>query len=360
MDSLTQITLGAAVGEAALGRQLGNRAILWGAVFGTLPDLDMVVAPFQDSIQFLVHHRGLSHSLLAVLVASCVFTPVFVNWYRDVPGAPSGRRWAAFFVLVFLTHILLDCCTNYGTQIFAPFSDRRVAWNTIFIIDPLYTVPFLACVVLCLFLQRTSRWRRRVNWLGISLSTGYLLLTLANKFYVDTVFAESLAQQQISAQRFMTCPTPLNSILWYCVAEVDDGYHIGFYSLLDETRAVAFQYVPRRAELLDERGQLAKTVPVERLIWFADGYYCVRPHPGAPEQGVILYVMKFGKLNLLGEEDLYPFAYAVHRTANPGVLVERYETRSGQPTGTLLKQLWQRLQGTGMRGVSEKQNALAE
>jgi len=335
MDSLTQITLGAAVGEAILGRQLGNRAIVWGAVFGTVPDLDIVFTPFQDSIQFLVHHRGLSHSLLAVFVATPVLAWGFAKAYRPAVGY---WRWASFFFLVLLTHILLDCLTVYGTQLFVPFSDVRVAWSTIFIIDPLYTLPFLGCVVACLFLQRTGRWRRTINLIGLLLSTAYLALTVVNKLHVEQVFADALARQKIETTRLMTCPTPLNNVLWYCIAEDETGYHVGLYSLLDSHQDIEFRGVPRREDLL---GDLASTYGVDRLIWFADGYYCVRPHPDS----VILHVMKFGNLDLTGASDAYPFSYLVRPAANPGVLIERHERPSDISADELISRLWSRLRG---------------
>ncbi|MCG8583827.1 MAG: metal-dependent hydrolase [Pirellulales bacterium] len=344
MDSLTQITLGAAVGEATLGRQLGNRAILWGAVFGTLPDMDMVATPFQDSVQFLVHHRAASHSLLAIVVATPLFAWLFTRWYREHDPPISYRRWFAFFGLVFLTHVLLDCCTNYGTQIYWPFSDARVGWNNIFIIDPLYTLPFLACVIACMFFARTSGWRRAINYAGLIISTAYLALTFANKHHVNDVFAQSFEQQGIEINRMMTCPTPLNNLLWYCVAEAQDdvagqgGYHIGFYSLLDADRDVEFQFVPRHDELWQD---IKDTYPIERMIWFADGYYCLRPHA----EGVVLHVMKFGKLNGNGAEELYPFTYLVRRRPNPGVTVERYNAPRETSLPELAENLWTRMLG---------------
>ncbi len=80
MDSLTQIVLGAAMGEAVAGRKIGNKAMLWGAIAGTIPDLDVFVGPIlrwsaEDSLAF---HRGITHSLLfAVLV------PLLLAWYTS-------------------------------------------------------------------------------------------------------------------------------------------------------------------------------------------------------------------------------------------------------------------------------------
>ena len=335
MDSLTQITLGAAVGEAVLGRQIGNRAIVWGAVFGTLPDLDVLLTPFQDSVQFLVHHRGLSHSLSAVVVTTPLLSWGFARWYRHSPGY---WRWFSFFFLVLLTHILLDCCTVYGTQLFLPFSDWRIAWSSIFIIDPLYTIPFLACVTACLFLRRTSRWRRAINCAGLVLSSGYLALTIVNKSHVERVFAGALARQQVDARRFMSCPTPLNNVLWYGIAEDEQGYHVGLYSLLDSDEEIEFQRIPRRADLL---GELIHSYAVDRLIWFADGYYNVRPHT----QGVLLHVMKFGNLDPTGRQERYPFTYLIRQTSNPGVVVEPFESTRDVQIGELAARLWTRLKG---------------
>ncbi len=338
MDSVTQITLGAAVGEAVLGRQLGNRAILWGAAFGTLPDLDVVFSPLLDPVGFIVHHRALSHSLLLVAVATPLFSSLFVRWYRNDPRQVGYWRWFAFFFLVLLTHIVLDCCTNYGTQIFTPFSDARIAWSNIFIIDPLYTIPFLSCVIACLFFERTSPWRRRINYCGLALSTGYLVFTFAVKTHVERVFADSLAESSIEVSRFMTCPTPLNSILWYGVAESDQGYQVGFYSLFDSERKIEFEFIPRNEELL---GDLAETYEVDRLTWFANNYYCVRPH----EEGLLLHVMNFGKLDFGGDQQRYPFTYLLVEKPNPGVVVKSYAVPHQAPLGQLFRKLWTRLKG---------------
>ena len=338
MDSVTQITLGAAVGEAVLGRQLGNRAILWGAAFGTLPDLDVIFAPLLDPVGFIVHHRALSHSLLFVAVVTPLFSSLFVRWYQGHSETIRYWRWFAFFFLVLLTHILLDCCTNYGTQLFTPFSDARVAWNNIFIIDPIYTVPFLACVVVCLFLSPTNRWRGRINSLGLILSTSYLIFTFMAKTHVERVFANSLAQQRIPSTRFMTCPTPLNCVLWYGVAEVEGGYHVGFYSLFDSEPEVEFEFIERQQELL---GELSDSYEVDRLKWFANGYYCVRTH----DEGLLLHVMNFGKLDFGGEPQRYPFTYLLRKKSNPGVLVTSHAVPHEAPLGELFRRLWMRLQG---------------
>ncbi|MFZ9936659.1 MAG: metal-dependent hydrolase, partial [Luteolibacter sp.] len=141
LDSITQATLGAAVGELMLGRKLGNRGLAWGAFFGTLPDLDVVVSPFLDNAANLWWHRGPSHSLLAMALAAWLFSPWLAKrWKR----ARISRAQAAWFVFaVWSTHVLIDCFTVYGTSVLWPFSGHRVGFNHLFIIDFFYTLPML-------------------------------------------------------------------------------------------------------------------------------------------------------------------------------------------------------------------------
>jgi inner membrane protein len=331
------MTLGAAVGEAALGRRLGNRAPLWGALFGIAPDLDVVITPFVDPVGFIVQHRGVSHSLLAVAVVSPLLAWVFHRRRGRSEPVPFPR-WLCFFVGVFSTHILLDCFTNYGTQIFWPFSDLRVAWNSIFIIDPLYTVPLLACVLICLVLHRQRRARRVLNSVGLVVSTLYLVLAVVVKLHMNDVFSEALARRDIEVQRLMTCPTPLNTVLWYGMAETESGYHVAFHSLLDGDRDVSFRFVPRGEDLLDA---LKADRRVNRLVWFADGYYSVRPHA----EGIVLDVLKFGRIDLEGDDGLYPFSYLLRPSVGSGVTVERLSPLGDLSLSRRLGELWTRILG---------------
>ena len=65
MDSLTQIVLGAACGEVVLGKKIGNKALFFGAIGGTLPDLDVFVGKwlYSNEIQAMAFHRGFMHSI---------------------------------------------------------------------------------------------------------------------------------------------------------------------------------------------------------------------------------------------------------------------------------------------------------
>ncbi len=301
MDSLTQLALGAAVGEAAAGRQVGRRAILWGAVCGTFPDLDTFI-PLGDAVSDFTYHRGASHSLF-VLAA---LTPLFV-WLilRLHPGTHEHRwRWAALVSMVFATHVLLDSFTVYGTQIFWPVWTTPMTWSTIFIIDPLYTLPLLFGVIAALVAGRENRRGHTANTIGLALSSAYLAWTLGMKLHVEQVAHESLAAQGIEASDVLTTPAPFNSVLWRTLAVNDSHYYEGFYSLLDESRVIRFDSHPRSLSLI---GPLQETWAVQRLQWFTKNFYAVERQ----SEDIVMTDLR------MGLEPDYVFRFVVGRAGNP-------------------------------------------
>ncbi|GAB4403664.1 MAG: metal-dependent hydrolase [Bacteroidia bacterium] len=279
MDALTQIVLGAAVGEAVLGKKVGNKAALWGAVGGIVPDLDVVTAVFQGEYAYLVSHRSVTHSLAFCLLAAPILGWAVHQLYHRQVG--SLRQWGLLMLWTLLTHIALDCFTTWGTQVFYPFSDYRVAFGTIFVVDPLYTLPLGVGLLLALARRRDSRWRHVWNQLGLGLSSLYLVLTVVNKQAVDFIFAETLHQAGRSVQRWTTYPTPGNNVLWYVVAEEPGSYDIGYVSLLDNLRKphVRLYSLPKQHHL----ASIAADDPMlERLDWVSNGCYTLEQQGDTP------------------------------------------------------------------------------
>ncbi|MEW4922846.1 metal-dependent hydrolase [Algibacter sp. 2305UL17-15] len=275
MDSLTQIILGAACGEAVLGKKIGNKALLFGALGGTIPDLDVLVGGwlYGNEIDAMLFHRGFMHSILFSVLAAFILGWVVYKLYN------SGRRlnsttlkdWTSLFFWSLFTHPILDCFTPYGTQLFAPFSDYRVALNNIAVADPAYTLPFLVCVIVLMFFRRTSEKRRLWLKLGIGISSAYMLFTLGNKLYIDSVFRKSLKDNDISAIRFSTQPAILNNILWYAIAETETSYFVADYSLFDKkNRFQNFREVPKQRDL-----KPSDYNDIKGLAWFSNQYYSI-------------------------------------------------------------------------------------
>ena len=220
MDSVTQLVLGAAVGEAVMGLKVGNKAVLWGAIAGTLPDLDVFI-PLGDVVRDFTYHRSSSHSLF-VLAA---LTPLMVWLINKIhPGLREHRsRWMLMIYLVFATHVLLDSFTAYGTQIFWPIVTTPVSWSTVFIIDPLYTLPMVVGVLAALLMTRDTNRGHLLNRYGLVLSAAYLSWTLIAKQVTESNIEADLQAQDIRYQKIFTTPSPFNSLLWRAVVKVDNG-----------------------------------------------------------------------------------------------------------------------------------------
>ena len=330
MDSVTQIALGAAVGEATLGRKVGWRAPFWGGLCGLLPDFD-VLWPFADPVAAFTWHRGYSHALAVLTLA----TPL-IAWaaVRIHPATRQFRRgWLLLAFLALVTHPILDCFTVYGTQALLPFSDLPVAWSTIFIIDPLFSLPLLLGVTAALVL---TRGRALGHWLsnaGLALAVAWLAFTVAIKVHVDRVTENSLPSAGVT--RYLTTPSPFNAVLWRVVAMTDDGRYLeGYYSLLDAERKVAFASRPAGHELLEP---LRHEALVARLMWFSRGFFAGRE-------------LDDGKIMIsdlrMGFEDWFVFSFAVGRREGQTIAPAPVQRRPAPdfPAG-MVARLWDRILG---------------
>jgi inner membrane protein len=285
MDSLTQIVLGAACGEAAMGKKIGNKALLFGAIGGTIPDLDVFVGRllYSNKIDAMLFHRGFMHSFAFAILASILLGWLIHKLYDKGKrrGTTTQKDWRWLFLLSILTHPILDCFTGYGTLLFSPFSNYRVAFSNISVADPAYTLPFLICLIVLMFYKRRNPRRKFWLKLGVGISSVYMLFTIFNKFYINSVFEKSLEAQGITSIRYNTEASILNNILWYGIAETDTDYHVAFYSLFDTKDVFTdWKTIPKNHNLLPKTNS-----DLMCLSWFSNHYYNIEEN----EDGTYLY-----------------------------------------------------------------------
>ncbi|NAS10446.1 metal-dependent hydrolase [Poritiphilus flavus] len=334
MDSLTQIVLGASVGEAVLGKKVGNKAMLYGAIAGTIPDLDVLSRNFVDTVTAIEWHRGFSHSILF----SLMFAPVF-GWLISKIERKSAANWRDWTRLMFwglFTHPILDAFTTWGTQLFWPI-DLKLAFQNIFVIDPLYTVPFLICLILAMRLNRVSDKRRRLNKMGLVLSSSYLIITLILKWFTYNKFINNLEEQGVEYTEIATRPTPFNTLLWTANVDTKNAYLIGNYSLFD-SQPVRFKAYPKNHELL---GKWSDNDKVRRLINVTEGWYTVEKNEG------LLYLndLRFGLISMQEDESRFAFNYEIRPTANDEVQITETPKYEGGDPRKLFGALWYRILG---------------
>jgi inner membrane protein len=270
LDSLTHIVIGACIGEMALGKKIGRKAILWGALAQSIPDIDFIAGLWMDTAHELLAHRGFTHSLLFAGIASFFLAIVAEKWHR--PHNISVERWIGFFLFEILTHLFLDAFNNYGVGWFEPFSEKRISFNTIYVADPFFSIAPGICFLVILFMKRKNPQRKRWAMAGLLIPILYLGYASINKLTIDLSVREMAKKQQISYTRYFTTPAVLNSWLWFIVLEDSTGYHVGYRSLFDRKKHLALGYYPRNMNLL---APLDDHVEVQLLKKFSQGFYTI-------------------------------------------------------------------------------------
>ncbi|HBO28977.1 MAG TPA: metal-dependent hydrolase [Leeuwenhoekiella sp.] len=332
MDSLTQIVLGAAVGEAVLGKKVGNKAMLYGAIAGTIPDLDTIWGKFLDPLTAIEIHRGISHSIIFSVVMAPILGWLVAQLHKKAQAGWKDWSWLFFWGLV--THPLLDAHTTWGTQLFWPL-DLRLAYQNIFVIDPLYTLPFLIFLILAIRLPKASKKRRKWNNLGLIISSAYMVMTLVLKGISYQKFTEALDREKIEYTQIDTRPAAFNTILWHTNIDVGDAYLLGDYSFFD-SQPISFKYVPKDRQLL---GDFRNSETIERLDKISNGWYAIEKRDGE------LYYndLRFGVYDLDAKDLRFVFSYQLIPEGD-GLEIREAE-RDPEAMKQVLASLWSRIWG---------------
>lgn len=268
MDSITQFALGACVGVAVLGRKMSpGRAALTGGVLGTLPDLDVFLT-HDDPIESFVRHRGWSHSLFVHAAVTPVLGEVVRRSFKALSD-DRARVWLAVF-LCLATHALLDACTIYGTRLFWPFWTPPISIGSIFIIDPLYTIPLLVATVWAGFSRRWTPRYGRVLTIGLGLSTAYLTWSLLAQQFVTGKANELLASHGIGPDQMIATPTPFNTLFWNVIGIDGDtsfSLHMPIFGHPEDTALYAYRRNLQIKPCSPDDDRIA------RVAEFSQGYY---------------------------------------------------------------------------------------
>lgn len=304
MDSLTQLALGGALAAAIAPPRHRRAALLAGAALGTLPDLDsLVLLPLGlDPVDSMTWHRGPSHSLFVLIPLAALIWAGF-KW-RGGRVAESPVRWFWAIMLALVTHPLIDALTVYGTQLWWPLAGSPTMWSSLFIIDPLYTLPLLAgCLVALVRDWRPSA--QRALAIGLALSTAYIGWSLVAKVMVERQAERSLAAMGLQDAPRFSVPMPLNTLLWRVVVMTPDGYLEGEWSLVADSGVMRF-----RAHETDIRAGdgVADFAAVRRLLWFNRGFMKYE----ARDSELVLSDLR------MGVEPDYVFNFVVAERDGPG------------------------------------------
>lgn len=326
MDSVTQAALGAAIGGAIAPRGSRRQALLAGALLGTLPDLDVFI-DYGGAVENFTYHRGFSHSLLVLAPFSILLWLVLKRWWEPVRNAPY--RWLAIISLALLTHPLLDAHTAYGTQLLWPLEFNPVMWATLFIIDPLFTLPLLVGVLVVAARPLVASSVTVLRSL-MAVSVLYLAWSWAAQGIVRNNVEQALAGMQLEGAPVFITPAPFNTLLWRVVVLTEEGYLEGFDSLAIDEGPVRFDAYPSDWRSLEDASDVWA---VARLRWFSGDFMKV----SIVDDRLLLADLR------MGQEPMYVFTHAVATRGNPHwkpipteLLPIRYDRRA-------LGDTWQRI-----------------
>ncbi len=339
MDSLTQALLGATTFGLVQDRRIGKKSLWIGAAAGTLPDLDVFLRVFYDEVDFLLVHRGFSHSIFFAVIMSVLLGQLFHRWFRR--RQPLRSWYFAFFLAIF-THPLLDVCTSYGTQLLNPLTDKLFSTHNIFVIEPSYTLILLIGFVILISLRSTHRIRQRVLHTTMLLSCLFLLWTFVSQAIAKHEFTSELARQNIQYEELLVAPTPLNTLLWDGVARTDSGYYLADYSLMDDESDLRFSYVQDRRDLLPLIDTLHK---VERYMHYCDGYPLVQL---GDDSLIRIFAAKYGPVGIIDSPRfMFPLVLDMRDPRDEHIHID-HESLDIDIDAELLSKLWRRVMGHRM------------
>lgn len=277
MDPLTQGVLGTAASQLVSRRVEKVAAGVIGFLSGMAADLDVLISSSTDPLLFLEYHRHFTHALVFIpvgaFICTLVFRAIFRSWFKR--NRLSFKRTYLFSLAGYATHALLDACTTYGTQLLWPFSDMRVAWNTVSVIDPLFTLPLLLITAIAVFKRSTA-----IAWLGSFYAIAYLSLGVLQNHRVLVVAEQLALSRGHTPLNLGVKPSMANLLVWKSVYEHDGRYYVDAVRVLTKSQI----YTGLSVEKLDLSAHFSWLEPssqqaldIERFRWFSNQHLGIDP-----------------------------------------------------------------------------------
>lgn len=335
MDPITQGAFGAVFAQTQGKTKDLTKAAVLGGLAGMAPDLDILIRSVNDPLLALQYHRHFTHSLLFIpfggLICSLFLHPLL------------GRRFGISFfqtllwcIIGFATHGLLDGCTSYGTQLLWPLTDKRFAWDTISVIDPMVTLPLLTLVILAARRKMHRYTVLGIVWLGLYFG----LSTYQHQRALDE--GEKLATTRgLQTLSIEAKPSFANILIWKIITETENSYYVDAIKIglekpiIWEGDSIQKLSINRDLPWLDKASQQdsQQRKDIERFRWFSGGYLALDKQN--PNRVVDI------RYSLLPQEIQPLWGIELSPTAKPDQHVQFYNERGDSKSA--LKRLWKML-----------------
>jgi inner membrane protein len=323
------------MGEAFAGKTLGRKAMVWGIIAQSIPDIDFIATTWLDTPSGLLAHRGFTHSILFAVVVAFIMAVPANRLHR--PHNISFTRWLIFFSAAILTHIFIDAFNNYGVGWFEPFSHQRISFNAIYVADPFFSAaPGIAFIMLLLLKQHNKK--RQFWWkFGLAVSAIYLVYCIINKTIINYDVKKQLAQQHIPYTKYFTTPAPLQNWLWYAAAGNDSDYYVGYHSVFAKAKNLSLQKFSRNTSFIDS---MQNRKDVRQLIRFSQDFYTIEKK----QDTLIFNDLRFGQIiGWQNPHEEFAFHYYLHPNIDNTLVVQR--GRFAKWNWQVIKSLCYRIEG---------------
>ena len=242
MDPVTQGVVGALAATPTAKRDDLRQAALAGAVGGMAADLDVLIRSSVDTLLYIEYHRQFTHSFVFAPLGSLLAALFLWPFLRRRQLFAQVYLWC---LMGYLVHPILDAATSYGTQLWWPFSDLRVAWNWISVIDPLYSLPALSMLLGAVWLRQ-----RRFAWLGLVWMAAYLAFGALQNHRAEQILQDWALERGLAIERLVAKPAFANLVLWRGLIDDGDRFHL-----------VAIRSLPGVDPVLYSGGSVARFAP---------------------------------------------------------------------------------------------------
>ncbi|MFO1473264.1 MAG: metal-dependent hydrolase [Lysobacterales bacterium] len=330
MDSITHLFYGGVIAAAIAPKADRRAALLAGMALNTLPDLDVLPLMLSDDpVLRMTWHRAATHSWLVLPFVAWAIWWCFRRRGGRVARSPARWWWAIFACLI--AHPLLDSFTVYGTQLLWPLPLPPMMWSSLFIIDPLFALPWVVAFVVAWFAR--ERWGTKALQLGIAFGVAYLGWSLLAKALVEREAGRALAAIGLADAPRFSVPQPFNTLLWRVVAMTPNGFVQGERSLVADRGPMRFHAYRSDVAALDAVRGLPS---VERILWFDHGFAKAEVRDGT----LVLSDLR------MGSEPDYSFNFAVARDHDGRWVAldpprqPRFEWKLRRGWGELWKRIW--------------------
>lgn len=315
MDTLTHIALGACIGELFTDKQFGKKAMFWGALAQSVPDIDFISVLWLDPTAELIAHRGFTHSILFGILMTFFLAITAERFHR--PHNISLKKWMWFLGTEIAVHLFIDGFNNYGVGWLEPFSEERFSFQVLYVADPFFSIP---SGIACLFLLfRSSNHIKRVLWakMGISITVLYLLYATFNKQLIKTDIKRLAAKQHINYEKMLTTPSPLNSWLHFVVLKKDSVFQIGYHSVFDKDDSLEVHPFIQHNDWLRE---IRDHKEVQDLKQFSQGYYTI----DRKKDTLVFNDLRFGQvIGWYDPKQPFAFHYYLNHPEDNHLVVQR-------------------------------------